>query len=69
MTGDEVRGWRASFGLTADQAAALVGLTEGAAWRRWEREGITGPSAVLLQAITKDAGVRRYFRLSNKRAQ
>ena len=64
MTGDEVRAWRASFELSASQAAEIVGLSEGAAWRRWERMGVAGPNAVLLRAIEKDHNVRRYFKLA-----
>lgn len=57
----EVRTARADLGLTAAEAAALVGLNDGAAWRKWERLGVSGPAAVLLLALTDSEFVLEYF--------
>lgn len=61
MEAAEVRATRLSMGLSASQAAEIVGLSEGAAWRRWERDGVTGAGAILLRALTDSAAARRYF--------
>ncbi|WP_191320448.1 hypothetical protein [Camelimonas fluminis] len=46
--------------------AAVVGLNDGAAWRKWERNGVKGPGAVLLASLIDSPDVRRHFRLSIK---
>lgn len=61
---DEVRAARSALRLSATEAAALVGINDGAQWRRWERDGVKGPAAVLLRAIIESRAVRRYFGLS-----
>lgn len=57
----EVREFRAAARLSAAQAANIVGLNDDAAWRKWERNGVTGSGAVLLRAMIESAAVRRYF--------
>jgi len=66
LTGDEVKAARAAFSLTADGMAAVVGLSDGAAWRKWERNGVKGPGAVLLSSLIDSPAVRRHFGLSVK---
>jgi hypothetical protein len=66
MTSDEVRTARAELRLSAAEAAHLVGLNDGAAWRKWERNGVTGPGAVLLGALLGSRAVRRHFGLLNE---
>jgi DNA-binding transcriptional regulator YiaG len=61
LSPSEVRTARADLGLSASEAAVLVGLNDGAAWRRWERNGVTGPGAVLIRALMESRAVRRHF--------
>jgi len=58
-----VRAARSSLGLSASEAAILVGLNDGAAWRKWERNGVSGPGAILIQALIESQPVRRHFRV------
>lgn len=69
MEATGVRTARATLGLSASEAAALVGLSEGAAWRQWERNGVGGPGAVLLQALLDSAAVRRHFGLAGTKTR
>lgn len=61
MDPEAVRTLRANLGLSAAQAADLAGVNDGAQWRKWERSGVKGPGAVLLNAIAQSPAVRRYF--------
>ena len=63
FSAEMVRDVRRSLGISAAQAAAAVGLSDGAAWRRWERLGATGPAAKLLEALQESQAVRRHFGL------
>lgn len=63
VDGEDVRQARAALGLSASEAADIVGLNDGAAWRKWERNGVTGTGAVLVKALMESAAVRRYFRV------
>jgi len=65
LSGDEVRAVRTMFNLSASRAASIVGLNDGAAWRKWERNGVRGPGAVLLKAIVESTAVRRYFKIGD----
>lgn len=56
-----VRAARETLGLSATEAASLVGLNDGAAWRKWERNGVSGPAAVLIRALIDSRAVRRHF--------
>lgn len=64
ITAADVRAARAALGLSAAAAAAMVGLSDGAAWRKWERNGVSGPGAMLVRALADSAAVRRYFGLT-----
>jgi len=64
LTPDEVRQARISLNISASSAAELVGLNDGAAWRKWERNGVSGPGAVLIRALLESHAVRRYFRVA-----
>lgn len=65
MTGDELRAARKRLGLTQAKLAALLGISDGRAVRRWEsgRRDIPAPIVVLLTAILTSKGVRSYFGL------
>lgn len=63
-----VRETRRTLNLSASQAAKTVGLNDGSSWRRWERNGVTGPAATLVLALRESAAVRRYLGLENKSA-
>lgn len=65
LTGYQVRDARAKLSLSAAEAATLVGLNDGAAWRRWERGGVSGPGAVLLTALVESPAVREHFHIVN----
>jgi DNA-binding transcriptional regulator YiaG len=58
LSGPEVKAAREAFSLSAAEAAAFVGLNDGAAWRKWERNGVSGPAAVLIRLCLKSAAAR-----------
>lgn len=64
LSADETRAARAALGLSASEMAQVVGLNDGAAWRKWERMGVSGPGAVLVSALLTSQPIRRYFGLS-----
>ncbi|MCS4088815.1 hypothetical protein [Rhizobium sp. BK176] len=63
LSGAEVKAAREAFSLSAAEAAAFVGLNDGAAWRRWERNGVSGPGAILIRLCLKSAAARAFFGL------
>ena len=63
LDGKAVRKAREFLSLSASQAAEAVGLNDGAAWRKWERKGVSGPGAVLVSALVASRQVRRHFKL------
>jgi predicted DNA-binding protein (UPF0251 family) len=64
LDAEEVRAVRTMLGLSASDAAAIVGLSDGAAWRKLERNGARGAAAKLLIAVRDSQAVRRYFGVS-----
>lgn len=65
MNADRFKTIRHALGLSADQLAKLVGVSDGRTIRRWEAEDrdIPGPVAVLLEAIMDSKDVRAYFKI------
>lgn len=64
LEAEQVRTVRVMLGLSASGAADLVGLSDGAAWRKLERNGARGAAAKLLIAVRDSQSVRRYFGVS-----
>lgn len=64
LTGDQVKQARSELGLTAAAAAAAFGLNDGAAWRKWERNGVSGPAALMIGLCLQSPEARVYLGLS-----
>lgn len=64
LTGGQVREARSQLGLTAAAAAAAFGLNDGAAWRKWERNGVSGPAALMIGLCLQSPEARAYLGLS-----
>lgn len=64
LTPEEVRAARKSLSLSASKAAMIFGIYDGAAWRKWEQKGVSGPGAKLLTAMLESRAVRQHFGLS-----
>lgn len=67
MTAAELKAARHAFGLSANEFARLVGVSDGTTVRKWELEegstkrSIPGPVAVLVAALLESAAVRKHF--------
>jgi DNA-binding transcriptional regulator YiaG len=65
MSGARFREIREELGLSGDAMARFLRLQGGRTVRKWEAEDRTvpGPVAVLMEALSQSAAVRRYFAL------
>jgi DNA-binding transcriptional regulator YiaG len=63
LSGAEVRAARETFSISASEAAAFFGLNDGAAWRRWERNGVSGSAAILIYLCLKSQAARSFIGL------
>jgi DNA-binding transcriptional regulator YiaG len=63
LTGAEVKAARKAFSLSAAEAAAFFGINDGAAWRKWERNGVSGAAAILIRLCLKSEKARAFMGL------
>lgn len=61
LAGPKVRALRKMLDLSAEACAQMVGINDGAGWRRWERDGAKGVAAVFLTAMIDLPALRRHL--------
>jgi DNA-binding transcriptional regulator YiaG len=66
LTGEDVKNTRAALGLSQQELAELVGISQARTIRKWERDEVCVPApvAIMLIALLTSRAVRRYFGVS-----
>lgn len=65
LSGTDVKAARKVLSISAAEAARCVGINDGAAWRKWERNGVSGPAAVLIRVFLQSAEARAFVGIGN----
>lgn len=55
LTGEQVRGIRERLDISSTRAGQMAGLANPTGWHRWERNGVSGPTALLVLLMGHDA--------------
>ncbi len=64
MTPTELKAAREALGFSAAKFAPIIGATDGAHVRKWERTSVPPPVQILVQAMLDSQAVRDHFGLT-----